>query len=840
MPAERNRFSDRTFFIWRGIALLASIEVAAQASRLEATPAGLLLVGGLLWAFIGYKPRRLWVSVGITSICVMATGLLIWNLPKTIGVFAPVWAAIYLLPQCAWWGYKGAVALAHWLWALRRHPLAWTDLILSRADRFPGCAEISRIVASIAGPVAAIGPFFHNGIMGGDDSLWYTAIVADNLSQWRSGMGPAFVGQTQYAALGMVMPLRVAPYLQHLTLGLDFLTGQRLPAYLLLNMAIVVSAAAGGLSAYLCLRSLLPHHRTEACLLALLYFWCPAVIGLAYNGQLFMSAMTWPYLPVIFLGITRLYDWNGLSGWVMVAAGCAMAWLCHSPIGLWATFAAALAVTVRWLSGYFNGRELLRATLAGLVFAVLCGYVFVSMATLSPDRTASIATYDIKAGLRATVPGIFLPLSETGAALSDFQPGYSIWLIIVLCVAQRQWAKPGPARSLTAIVLLFLLLLIPIPAVNAGLWSLVPQFVVDATNRAPGQRLYALIAACAVILAAITLRQLYRSGSIRRSAAVLLLLLATLWSGIQLRPFLLLGSRLANSAQHSDELLLPQNLAVSRYSVALLSEYNRFFSNGVVDYNLEQRILGPNLRTYIESNLDEIAPGFDHGPYGSHPSLGGELRGQGEPSDSHFIALSPTLRMEPLSHYVLVIDFPRKDFSGVLEVRGRGILREYALPMSGEPFAFGATQFASRAIPLSNQTLLPLDLALTFINQGPNADPEPYRNFAQYELVRYDPEKLPIRLRSYLPYVADVRSPGPGWLETFRYFTPGWKATVNGNWVSVRRSWNQLVAVPVGAGENSVKLIYQPPFALVAAYWITWIAWIALLAGSVAWARITK
>src|ERR1700690_2107589 len=91
MPLDRNRFSEKAYFIWRGIALLISIEVAAQASKLEDIPVGPLLVAGFLWAFIGYKPKRLWVSAGITSICVMAAALLAWNLPKRMGFFIPVW-----------------------------------------------------------------------------------------------------------------------------------------------------------------------------------------------------------------------------------------------------------------------------------------------------------------------------------------------------------------------------------------------------------------------------------------------------------------------------------------------------------------------------------------------------------------------------------------------------------------------------------------------------------------------------------------------------------------------------------------------------------------------------
>ena len=78
------------------------------------------------------------------------------------------------------------------------------------------------------------------------------------------------------------------------------------------------------------------------------------------------------------------------------------------------------------------------------------------------------------------------------------------------------------------------------------------------------------------------------------------------------------------------------------------------------------------------------------------------------------------------------------------------------------------------------------------------------------------------------PYIAEVHSPAPGWLETCRCFTPGWRATVDGMPVNVRRSWNGLVAVPIAKGDSVVALNYRPPFALIASYWGTWVAWLTL------------
>jgi hypothetical protein len=195
-------------------------------------------------------------------------------------------------------------------------------------------AELLRVAGSAAAGFVALTPFLHDGILGGDDGKWYTTVVADFLQQWRMGLGPVFVGQTRFAAIGTVMPLRITPYLQHLTLALDFATARRLSPYLLLNLAVLLSGVAAGLSAYLCLRSILPTKRTEAFLLAILYIWCPGVIGLPYTGQLFMSAMALPFIPIVFAGIVRIHRRDDFSGWAMVSAGCAGCWLAHSPIGI--------------------------------------------------------------------------------------------------------------------------------------------------------------------------------------------------------------------------------------------------------------------------------------------------------------------------------------------------------------------------------------------------------------------------------------------------------------------------------------------------------------------------
>jgi hypothetical protein len=699
------------------------------------------------------------------------------------------------------------------------------------------------MLAAAAAGLFALRTFLHNGIIGGSDSVWYTSVVADHLQQWRLGLWPVFVGQTRYAAIGTVLPLRVAPYLQHLTLALDFLTGRNLSPYLLFNIAVALSGAGGGLSAYLCLRPILGPRRLEALLLAVLYIWCPGVIGLPYTGQLFMSAMTMPFLPLVFAGVAQVFRRDDFSGWAMLSVGCAACWLAHSPIGIWASASAAFALLVRWAGGLgWNRRELARAAGAGALFAGLCGYVFVSVATLAAEPNAPLPSETVVRNLRDFFPRMLLPVSHMAAEATDLQIGWGL-LATLLCAGAAAWGRRLPtARALSAVALLLLCLTLPVPGLTSLLWRLVPQAVVDATNAVPNQRLIAVLAACTVVLAASSLAA-WRG---RRRWALGFLGLAVAWSGFELREFLRRGTALQNTRERSESVLSAENLLPTRFSLGMLSYRNRFFSHGFMDNELEQRLLAPDMASYIVTNVGAIAPASDFGAKSGRGELPGRLAGSSLPGERTWVTLSPRITVLPHRHYLLALDFGDKDAPGVLVLAGAAFYRAYNLPVSGEAFAFGATPQSSWVLPLSSSRDSPLELSLSFSNGAPGVDLAHFRNFARYELIEYDPGRLPMRLKSLLPYVALVRSPSKGWYESFRYFTPGWTAKVNGRPAEVSRSPNGLIAVPVGAGESEVRLLYRPPAPLLASYWLTWATWAGLAAflavrmgrGSFSWAGL--
>lgn len=252
---ERHR--DAAGFAWRALGLVVALRLSQGVSGSWAVPWTLYAGGIAAWIALGWKARWSGAAAAAVAVGIVAAGRLAYGLPAAVLWFVPVWAVFFGLPlllRLRGGAHRAAAWLARRLGGLGpplRAGVHWLG-------RYPRTREGLRIAAAGGAGLYAIGPFLHDGIMGGVDARWYTSVVADFLNQWRMGLGPVFVGQTYLAPLGTVMPLRVAPYLQHATLALDLVTGRRLSAYALLNLAVVASSVAGCVSAYLCLRAVLP------------------------------------------------------------------------------------------------------------------------------------------------------------------------------------------------------------------------------------------------------------------------------------------------------------------------------------------------------------------------------------------------------------------------------------------------------------------------------------------------------------------------------------------------------------------------------------------------------
>jgi hypothetical protein len=104
--------------------------------------------------------------------------------------------------------------------------------------------ELPRLLLVAGGGVALMSAFLTPALVGSGDATWYSLMASDFMAQWRAGIFPVFVGQTEFAFNGSVNPLRFAPYFQHFTGVLDLLTGHSLKFVALQNLALVLSVVA--------------------------------------------------------------------------------------------------------------------------------------------------------------------------------------------------------------------------------------------------------------------------------------------------------------------------------------------------------------------------------------------------------------------------------------------------------------------------------------------------------------------------------------------------------------------------------------------------------------------
>jgi hypothetical protein len=183
--------------------------------------------------------------------------------------------------------------------------------------------------------------------------------------------------------------------------------------------------------------------------------------------------------------------------------------------------------------------------------------------------------------------------------------------------------------------------------------------------------------------------------------------------------------------------------------------------------------------------------------------------------------LDRTLRLEPGRHYLIDFDYLKPVVTGVLQIEGPHLFREYGIPEYGGDGSFGSGGAHSHVLSVWTSGGGPEDLRLRYVAPPSPADPRHTPTFARVRLLEYDPAALPIRVTSWMPFRATVTSPVKAWVETPRVYLDGYVATVNAQASPVVRSPEGLACVAVPAGHSSVELVYRPPFGLAALFWIS-------------------
>jgi hypothetical protein len=570
-----------------------------------------------------------------------------------------------------------------------------------------------RVLLLTGAALALMEPYLTHGIIGGGDAKWYALAVGDFVTQVRAGIFPVWAGQSRYLYYGGIFPLRVAPFLEHLAALVDLLTGRSLPLFTVMNLTLTASLLAGILSCYRCLASVMPARPWLAAALALLYGSCPGVIGLAYAQDLYMSFTTLPFLPIVFLGIVRSFDGDDLASRLLLAGGLAGAWLAHPPIALTCGIVAVASQAVRLAIRGVTRRSVALDATALVVFFLLGGYTLVSAASI-PGGAAVAARADFIDQVRMAFPDNWKPLPRA-IPLDDLQVGFG--LAALFCWAA--WRAVGTRSRLAGVLVacggLLLLFILPVPVLNSALWHLTPQPVLNLINIWPMQRLLVVLALCTVF-AAVLARGIRGGGT---GPALWLLVIAALsWSGYQAGRLASEVARTAPSVGDSEVAQRPENLIVTNMFIAISMKSGapRYASGGTTDPELENRLLDPDTLELRESNVGSVAPGFGPGPKpaGRAPPLGGTFSGTVD-ANPGILDLSPTLTLAPGKRYLLLFEFADHPYSGTLLMQGKDFFRQYNLPYSGEPRAFGSGPESSRAVPLWTTSRDPVEVQVRFV-----------------------------------------------------------------------------------------------------------------------------
>lgn len=680
-------------------------------------------------------------------------------------------------------------------------------------------------------PVASV-VYLFSGFVGGasigaGDGYWYSLMVSDFVQQWRLGIFPAFLGQTEFAFNGAVFPHRFGPLLQHTAALLDLLTFRSLGYLELQNLALLLAGAGGAFSMNLCLRVILPDRTWTRTALSMLYVASPGVLALAYTGGLYMSVMTLPFIPWIALAVWRSFRVVEPLPILSTSAPLAAAWFGHPPIALWSHGVLALALAIRWgRLARTPGRAFREVSLIALTFTLLASFVFVSALTLEKEG-AGATVQSLMNTVKASFPGLLLPVSKGAVMVSDYKLGMGIWL--VLLAAFTAWVRRPAAGTgyLLAMTLVLQCFLFPIPGLTERLWLALPQLVVDATYLWPMQRL-TVIALTMIILATAAVLAARIQSKVTSTWIAAAAWIAVAWSHFEAVRFLNRGVATAVPPAAAVTAMAEHNAMLTRYAFFRFNTVPHYYSHGYVDPLLVHRLLSMDGTTVVNSNLAAVER--------SVPTRSTTLTGKFDGSQS--VQLSPKLTLsEGLRHY-LSFEWHSNTpaLNGVITADSPTINRLYWVPDSGfgsiyagANHSFGIGDGHAAGFSAWSTSTAGTTIELRFIYQTPPTTP-PATRFLTVHDHAYTADTLPIRIRSLAPLLASVDAPAGGaLLETTRMYTDGYEARVNGTEVEVRRTPDHLVAIPLQEGPNEVELRFEGTAAVRAAYWISLISWLGVL-----------
>ncbi|HZZ18551.1 MAG TPA: hypothetical protein VFE25_04240, partial [Opitutaceae bacterium] len=429
--------------------------------------------------------------------------------------------------------------------------------------------------------------------------MWYTHMLADYVTQLRSGHFPVYAGTTAYAFNGAVYPLRVAPLYQHVAGVIDLLTGRTLGFVMLQHLVVVACGVAGIFLSYLTLCRTTPQRRWSAAALSILYLSCPGVLGTIYTQDLYMTWMTVPLAPLVAYGISRTFRCDDLRSQVWLAAPLAGLWWAHAPIAVWFTAIAAFSQGVRLLLSTRSPGTIRKAAFGVGLFAILAQYPFVSVSEIATPNTGQSVVgplahpEKLMEFVTTVFPGALKPISAHAQLLSDLQLGYAYFAVLGMLLILTLVFQRADCSVLLASSCILLVLVIPVPWFTATLWRLVPASVVRITYYWPMQRFYIIIAASLGTAAQLRFGLGTPTSKGAKKLFAALLSLGCAWSLWESRQFIGAAHDRISSQDATLSASRLENAPLMDHSYGLFQGLPSYFSNGVMDPSAEIRVFSP-------------------------------------------------------------------------------------------------------------------------------------------------------------------------------------------------------------------------------------------------------
>jgi len=684
--------------------------------------------------------------------------------------------------------------------------------------------RVVTVLVLFAAGIYAARPFLRGTYVGTGEAYNYSLSVADAVTQSRSGVFPALVGQTEFAFNGRIHPLRTAPWYCCAACLIDFATLHRLTFWKIQDALLTLSLVCAAFSTYAALRLLVGATRRVALFGAVLYELSPGVLSTAYAMDLYMTVTTLALVPVVVGCNLASFSRRSATVYLILGSSLGFAWLAHPPIALWLSASTAAIQVAVWATRRPTLRSL-AAVVPGLIACLLlAGYAFASTSAMNDVAGLSYPEdyTPMFVELRRAFPASIMPISAEARQLSDFQLGYVFWCLLLASGAVALWRRRLSAAVLVGIACFLVLLCLPVPFLTKAIWLHLPPAFPKLTNIWPMQRLYlvstglVLVAACSLWPEAdLWIRSPQRG---RRLGLLALCAAALVWHAGQAHLFIQRGMVLQHGGEESADMHRSENIDLTVTSYALLGLPSHFV-NGVMDAGREFRLLRATDRSEVANNWS--------------PANSGRLRAHGilhtVSLQTNSVRLAPALWIEPGRRYVLSLRFRTPPFAGALVLEGDRFRRQYPLPSAGEARGFGMKEGNDPSISLWTTNPEGTEIRLSLVGVS-----EPVA-FADFELREVDPASFPVQLGEFLPLSGRVRASEPVWLETPRRFIPGYRAAIDGRDAQVANSPDGAVMIETPAGEHEFRLSYAGTPLLLAAFWTSFLTGCALALSVLGW-----